>query len=393
MQAQSGVNPYSDGGPARSDKQRYGTSAIVLRPLTEDLVPAVRDFNSRLDTADAPREFRFPECHTSRWLPKVDHRRLYEEYFALLEKNIVRGCYIFKHQDFSFDGGIRSIGFWHWPISEGIINNKYSWVASRMLATALKGQPLIYGLALNDQLTRLLTSLGWSICRVPFYFKVNSPRRFLRQIRVLQKTKPRQLMANFAARTGIGGLALKIMQCAQAIGGPNDEKAEDVHGFAAWADDLWKACKGQYAMIAVRDSETLNILYPASSNRFLCYKITRGSAVLGWAVLLDTQMRENKHFGNLRVGSIVDCLALPGEASGVVRAATQVLEVRGVDLIVSNQSHAAWCAALQRAGFLRGPSNFRFAASRELAKLLDPVPTTMARIHLNWGDGDGPVPL
>ena len=393
MHAKSGVNPFSDGGPARSDKQRHGTSAIVLTPLTEDLVPAVRDFNSRLDTAGAPREFRFPECRTSRWLPKVDDRRLYEEYFALLEKNIVRGCYIFKHQDFSFYGGIRSIGFWHWPISEGIINNKYSWVASRMLATALKAQPLIYGLALTDQLTRLLTTLGWSMCRVPFYFKVNSAGRFLREIRVLQKTIPRQLIANFAARTGIGGLALKLVQSAQAMGGPNNEQAELIHGFSAWADDLWNACKGQYAMIAVRDGETLNILYPASSNRFLCYKITRGSTVLGWVVLLDTQMRENKHFGNLRVGSIVDCVALPGEASGVVRAATQVLEVRGVDLIVSNQSHAAWCAALQRAGFLRGPSNFRFAASRDLAKLLDPVPTTMARIHLNWGDGDGPVPL
>jgi hypothetical protein len=104
-------------------------------------------------------------------------------------------------------------------------------------------------------------------------------------------------------------------------------------------------------------------------------------------------MRDNKHFGNLRVGSIVDCLALAEQASGVVRAATRALEVRGVDLIVSNQSHAAWRAALQSAGFLRVPSNFRFAASPELAKLLDPLPTTMAHIHLNWGDGDGPVPL
>lgn len=370
-----------------------GTSAIVISRLTKDLVPAVRDFNSRLDAAGAPREFRFPECHISRLLPKVDHRRLYEEYFALLEKDVVRGCYIFKHQDFSFYDVIRSIGFWHWPISEGIVNNKYSWVASRMLGTALKAQPLIYGLAITDQLARLLKAVGWSVYRVPFYFKVNSPGRFLREIRVLQKTKARQLIANFAARTGVGGLALKIVQSAQAMGGPNDEQAEVVHSFSGWADDLWNACKWQYAMIAVRDSETLNILYPAGSNRFLCYKVTRGSSVLGWAVLLDTQMRDNKHFGNLRVGSIVDCLALPGQASGVIQAATEVLEVRGVDLIVSNQSHAAWCAALQSAGFLRGPSNFRFAASRQLAKLLDPLPTKMARIHLNWGDGDGPVPL
>jgi hypothetical protein len=100
-------------------------------------------------------------------------------------------------------------------------------------------------------------------------------------------------------------------------------------GFSGWADDLWNACKGPYARIAVRDSETLNILYPASSNRFLCYKVTHGSTVLGWAVLPDTEMRDHKHVRNLRLGSIVECLALPEQAFAVVRAATQLLEARG----------------------------------------------------------------
>lgn len=148
----------------------------------------------------------------------MNHRRLYEDYFALSEEGTVRGCYIFKYQDFSFHGVIRPIGFWHWPISEGMVDNRYSWVASRMLGTALKAQPLIYGLAMNDQLTRLLTALGWSVCRVPFYFKVNCPGRFLREIRVLRKTKARRLIANLAAGTGIGGLALKILQSAREEG-------------------------------------------------------------------------------------------------------------------------------------------------------------------------------
>jgi hypothetical protein len=138
MQAKFGLNPSSDARPATSDKRRCGTSAIVVRPLTEGLIPAVRGFNSRLDGAGAPPEFRFPETHISTWLPKTDDRRLYEEYFALLEEGDVRGCYIFKHQDFLFHGVIRSIGFWHWPISKGMVKNKYSWVASRMLGTGLK---------------------------------------------------------------------------------------------------------------------------------------------------------------------------------------------------------------------------------------------------------------
>lgn len=373
-------------------KWRSGTGTTVITRVTEDLIPAIRDFNSRLDAAGAPREFRFPESHVSSWLPKLDQRRLYEEYFALLERGTVRGCYIFKQQDFSFNGVIRPVGFWHWSISEGMVNNKYFWVASQMLAPELKAQPLIYGLAMSDQLTRLLTGLGWSVCRVPFYFKANHPGPCLSEIRMFRKTKARQLMANLAVRTGIGGLALRALQAACRSRVSRNERAEPVTDFSGWADELWDASKGLYAMAAVRDSESLNILYPAGS-RFLCYKITRGSAVLGWAVLLDTQMHDNKHFGNLRVGSIVDCLALPEQAVGVIRAATQVLESRGVDLIVSNQSHAAWGAALRRAGFLQGPSNLPFAASRELTKLIDPFPAKMAHVHLTRGDGDGPIHL
>src|SRR5438132_8623641 len=140
--------------------------AIVITPLTENLVPAVRDFNLRLDAAGAPREFRFPEHHIPSW-PKVDHRRLYEEYFALLENGAVRGCYIFRRQEFSLRGLIRPIGFWHSPISEGLVNNKYSWVLLRMLATALKAQPLLYGLGPTDRMKKIWATLGWSTCQVP----------------------------------------------------------------------------------------------------------------------------------------------------------------------------------------------------------------------------------
>jgi hypothetical protein len=222
---------------------------------------------------------------------------------------------------------------------------------------------------------------------------VKRPGRFLREIHPLRKTKARRLVANIAAGTGIGGLALRALQGAGETRAPRDERAEIVGDFSGWADDVWNACKGCYAMIAVRDSETLNILYPASGSRFVCCKVTRGRTVLGWAVLLDTQMHDNRRYGNLRLGSIVDCLALPENALAVVRAATQLLEARGVDLIITNQSHAAWGAALRRTGFLPSRTNFQFAASPELAKLIDPLPAKMAQIHLTRGDGEGPINL
>jgi len=123
----------------------------------------------------------------------------------------------------------------------------------------------------------------------------------------------------------------------------------------------------------------------SSSKNFLCIRINRASGFIGWAVLLDTQMRDNKYFGNMRLGSIVDCLALPKSALAVMQAATQFLEQRGVDLIISNQSHHAWGGALKSSGFLETRSNFIFGASRPLAELLSPFRTIRTSIPESRG--------
>jgi hypothetical protein len=163
--------------------------------------------------------------------------------------------------------------------------------------------------------------------------------------------------------------------------------------FSAWADELWWRCRDRYSMIAVRDSSVLNVLYPAAEARFIRLKVLDGRRVAGWAVLLDSVMSNDKYFGNMRVGSIVDCLALPEDASKVVGAAVRVLEKRSVDLLLSNQSHPAWGRGLKMAGFLEGPSNFLLITSQQLTRLLDEDDPSGVGIHLNRGDGDGPIHL
>ena len=168
---------------------------------------------------------------------------------------------------------------------------------------------------------------------------------------------------------------------------------EVVDGFYHWADDLWEACQNLYSMIAVRDSSTLNILYPIGNDRFIRLKITENDKTIGWAVVLDTRMSNHKQFGNMRVGSIIDCLSLPENADEVLACVSKFLEKKGVDLIVSNQSHVSWCKALKNAGYFNGPSNFIFAASKKLAECLHPYDPAGKDIHLNRGDGDGPINL
>jgi hypothetical protein len=221
------------------------------------------------------------------------------------------------------------------------------------------------------------------MCSVPFHFKVVHPFRFLRDIQALRTTPARRFILDAAAYTGAGWLGLRLIGHAHRV---RNIKYETEDTFSAWANTVWERSRADYALLATRDSATLNALYPPSDPRFL-----RIRAAGGWAVLLDTAMEGHKQFGNIRVGTIVDCLAPAEDAATVVRAATRALEKRGVDLIVSNQLNAGWCQAFASAGFRRGPSNFLFAASPALAALLGDAEDD--EIHINRGDGDGPIHL
>ena len=146
-------------------------------------------------------------------------------------------------------------------------------------------------------------------------------------------------------------------------------------------------------MLAVRDSATLNALYPPSTAKFIRLRISCGETVIGWAVVLDTQMSGHKQFGNMRLGSVVDCLAAPEDACCVVRHSSDFLARRGVDLIVSNQASRAWGKAFRAAGYLSGPSNFILALSPMLDARVALLDASWHNIHMNRGDGDGPIHL
>lgn len=370
---------------------------IEIKPYTENLISAVREFNVRLKTGGTTN--KFPESNIPTWLPKIGNRKIYQEYFLALENgSTVRGAYILKHQDFSSKGHIISIGNYQLPISEGIVNKAYNLVGIQLLSNALKKQPLLFALGMGDYeqpLPKMLKAMGWSMYSVPFFFKVNHPHRFLRNIMFLRKTKLKKILMDFLAVTGFGWVAIKLLQTLLRKKRLRNnlvslEKGSD---FSGWADELWNDCKSKFSMIAIRDSITLNILYPKNSKRFIRLKVLQNHKAVGWAVVLDTLMSNHKQFGNMRVGSIIDCLALPENAFEVVASATKFLEKAGVDIIVSNQSHTSWCSAFKNAGFIKGSSNFIFAASKRLAELLHPLALNKLNIHLNRGDGDGPIHL
>lgn len=382
---------------SRNDlRTREPALAIEIVPYTEELIDAVKAFNARLIVGGAPS--KFPEEHMSWWLPKITDRVIYQEYFLAVDGRSVVGGYILKHQQFSFKGNIKSMPCFGLPISEGIVDKTYVGVGALVFRDALMRQPLMFTLGIGSNeavVTKMLRAMGWSTYSVPFHFKVNHPFRFFRYITHLRKTALRRAFLDILAVTGLGWAGIRLLQNISKRPYIRNETAavEEINDFAPWSDELWDKCKSKYSMIAVRDSTTLNILYPRESDKFIRLKVLRGTDLIGWVVVLDTEMQNHSYFGNLRVGSIVDCLALTENAASVIQAATRFLEARGVDLIISNQSHRSWYLALRDSGFIRGPSNFIFVASKKLTDLLCPFEVNTTDIHMNRGDGDGPIHL
>jgi hypothetical protein len=342
--------------------------------------------------------YRFPESPIPNWLPRRDPIPLYQEYFVVLEGSIVRGGYIMKPQEFAFDGKVTMIANSTFPISEGIVNRRYAHVGFLILKDALKRQPLLFGLGLgsyDEPITRMMKAARWSVVSCPFYFIVNRPFHFLREIAFLRRTRSRRIILDALAFSGLGWAAIKLLHSLKGLprGTATDLTSEEVESFSSWADEIWKRAKDDSAMIAVRDAAILNTLYPSGNGRFRRIKVLRGGEAIGWAVVLNTKMKGHNHFGDMRVGSVVDCLAVPGEEHQVVTMATRHLERHGADIIVTNQLHRSWCKAFAGNGYLSGPSNFIFTASPQLAQRLHPFEVNASKVHLTRGDGDGPFNL
>jgi hypothetical protein len=348
--------------------------ALEILPYTADRIEAVRAFNQRLASRGISADHeQFPETPDPGWLPGL-------ELFLAVEAQLVHGGYILRRQCFSVNGQEITAAHYRLPLSEGVIDRAYSMLGLRMVRDALARESRLYAMGMSGwdkPLPQMLKRLGWQISAVPFHFKVVHPGPFLRNIQVLRTSALRRLALDAAALTGAGWAGMKAMGISRRLPVQNVDLAPS---FAGWADEIWQQARTQYSLLALRDAPALDELYPPADPRYL-----RVRTPDGWALLLDTKMQGHKQFGDMRVGTLVDCLAPPASAGSVVRAAASLLEQRGVDLIISNQSHAAWSQALLDAGFRTGPSNYLVALSPTLAKA--------DQFHFNRGDGDGPIHL
>ena len=358
--------------------------------------PAYRDAIDRMNSAlsAAGSEWFFPaESRPA----DADERPLWMESFIAVEGDDAFGGYLLKHQRFFAHGRPLHVGDLQLPLSMGQVNGAYAHVSAALLIDVLRRSPVCYALGLGSaesQFGRLLAAAGWRHRPVPFYFNVKSPNLFARNIELPGQNRL-QTILRILGHARLAGLALRLrrafMRTKRAPATQSEAyRVRVVERFDETVDELFAEHSAAYALVGERTARVLNALYPEDDERFVRILVERGGKALGWGLLLDSAMQGHKYFGDLRVGTIADGFAAPEEAEAVVLAADEVLTGRGVDLVVSNQLHPSWCAALEQAGYQPGPSNFFFYSSVELVEALISVGGSEDGVHMNRGDGEGP---
>ena len=364
-------------------------------PFTREFEPAVRALNERLRAGGS--DWEFPET-SSRDRSDTTDAYYFEDFLVVDDDGNVRGGYILKHQDFSIDQDVTPMANYTLPVSEGIVDRKFGMIGVSMILDAQKREAFLFDLGLGSMeapSARVMKGVGWSLTPVPFLFRVIRPSNFLRQIRYARSSTTRRLLLDTLAFTGLGWLGNAVVSVVKrhVPAAIKSLAVECVAEFGSWADEIWEAGRRDYHFTAVRDAETLNALYPPSDARYHRLKVSLGGVPVGWALVLNTTMDGHKQFGDMKVGSIADCFAPMQSALAVAYGADRFLSGGGVDLIVSNQSNAAWCAALRKIGYLDGPSNFILTTSKRLSQLIGPLEEVLSTSHFNRGDGDGPIHL
>ncbi|MBD3216933.1 MAG: hypothetical protein GF310_01560 [candidate division Zixibacteria bacterium] len=362
---------------------------MKIIPYNEASLEDVKAFNHRMKKGGSTH--KIPEDFESGRFAEIGNGIIDREYILALDGSNVRGGYTLKYQDYRINQKDGRLALMQPPVSEELVDSSFRGVGKQLIEELAMREPmlLVSGIRRKGYFgPELFHEIGWPVLEIPFYFKIRNAFGFLRNISYLRDNIFKKTGLDLAALSGLGWLGLKILNLFKyrKTLRTEDSNSEMVDAFGQWADDLWEVSRNGYIMSAVRDSNLLNTLYPSSDERFIRLRVSFGKNNVGWAVLLSVQLKDHDSYGSMKLGSIVNCLSLPGFEEYVIEQATKILKTLDVDLIVTNQSYKSWRRAMNNCGFMQGPSNFFIAMSPPLARLLEPLQKHLDLIHINRAD-------
>jgi hypothetical protein len=362
---------------------------LTFVPSSAEYSTAISDFNRRLQDRNAPTAFLISE----ELMREESESSIQRQQFLAMDAEAVRGGVIELDQPGWLNGeSIRALNYQS-PLSEGIADSRYAAVGLQIVRFMQQRSPAAYIVGMGSRsnpLPRLLKAAGWSLIDIPFLYRVHRASSFLRELQPLRSSLPKRLAADLARWTGLGAAAIGIKQRPRVEGQASIRAQRE---WGDWATELWFRAREKCSFAVERDRRSLEWMYPASDPRTRIFLVEQGSDPVAWAVCFDTRMSNNRYFGNMRVGSILDCVALDRYEAETAALVDRQLGLAGCDLVLANHSHADWVKGFELAGFSRGPSNYLLGMSKRLAEAVGSSAGGEERMHITRGDGDGRVHL
>jgi hypothetical protein len=359
---------------------------IQIEPYTsEEQAAPARAFNERVRPAQ-------PAFYLAERPPSSDppDSVLRNHFYLAREEGAVRGGFLIASFPAEFGDGRKVVALnTREPISEALVNPKYSLLGLQMLKYMERQGPYLFALGIGGEnlpFSRLLKGAQWKVSPVPFLFRVVRSRRFLLQLRTLRSSAALTLVSRVAAYSGLGSAGIALLQ-RRAVS-PGGLSVEPVERWGDWVEELWTRCRGDCSFAVSRDLRTVMELYPPAG-RERAYVMRQGGRVTGWMSTRLTRMRDHKYFGDLTVGTLMDGVVEEQFRRAAVTLVSKALAREGAELLVTNQSHSQWVAAFRGAGYLTGPSNYILALSKQLAGEISAQAGGFDGVHFTRGDSDG----
>jgi hypothetical protein len=369
-----------------------------IRFARESDIVAVARLNSRLKAGGRQDEMLLDPALPGEQQYRPEGFPLFRRMLIAEDGQEVRAAMMLCHHNIYINREKLDFCWTKMPLSEGIVDVKYSLAIIQLMKKALDYQPFLMGLGAGNHESegyRFFVKLKWRYQSIPFFFYPVKVGKVLRGLRYFKNNPMLHYGALLGAYSGAGSglsqlLDLRRRVSTKKFGGLSNFEVFPVECFDDWADRIFETSIDDYPVAIRSDATSLNIVYPPNDHRYIRLRVRRKGTKqdAGWIVLASKQMRNNHYFGDLNVGTLVDGFGRSESTPLLVAAGIDHLIGTGVDLIVANYSHGAWIEACRRAGMFSGPSNFQIFVSPKGGPLLNES-FPLDRIHLARGHSDG----
>jgi hypothetical protein len=166
-------------------------------------------------------------------------------------------------------------------------------------------------------------------------------------------------------------------------------EVREERGFDDSYNQLWQTVSGRFGACLARDQQYLQGRFGKNPERYRVLGCRRGNRLLGYCIVKTKQFSNDPRMGNMKVGTIVDCLfdpASPAPFQALLDVVLKMCTREGLHAVLCTASHAAVRRLLRANGFLAIPGNLNFAYHNRTNVPLQDIP--LEAWHLMRGDSD-----